>query len=277
MDKDQGHYPIEIFGFPIWNRTKIAVEHRNSYMCPFLEGPCKKQSRLLNYPMGICSVLHSGSIIPICPHRLLQDAKVFVDVCNDYFGDTNNILVFSEVKLRNIGTFDFVLVKHKPISNKIEDFCVIEIQTDSTTGTGALVNSLKDYIDGKDITKTRYSYGMNTYNTIKLSFTQMMIKGQVFEKWKRKIYWIEPLYVFENMIKRFNLYDLEYNKNDSNVFFTYDLIKHLNIYELKRVYSRSSSVSNILTAFSEQFTPEIDVFIKHLEDKIEKGIGVRLE
>ena len=89
----------------------------------------------------------------------------------------SNVLLFSEVKLKRIGTFDFVLVKHKPISDEIDDFCVVEFQTDSTTGTGKLVRAIEDYIQDKDITKNSYAFGMNTYNTIKLSFIQMLNKG----------------------------------------------------------------------------------------------------
>lgn len=227
--------------------------------------------------MGICSVLHGGNKIPICPQRFLQKSQVFKDVCNNYFGDTNNILLFSEIGLRNVGNFDFVLVKHEPISNKIEDFCVVEFQTDSTTRTGALVESLNNFMDNKDITQQRYEYGMNTYNTIKLSFTQMTVKGQVLEKWNKKIFWIEPVYVFENMVRRFNLRDLEYDENDKTVFFTYDLVKKNGIYELKKIYQRSSSVLNLLQGFTDRPTPEIDHFIKILEQKINLNLNLAVK
>lgn len=277
MTIENAHYPVEIFGYPIDNKTEVAMKHRRNYHCPFLGGTCNKQSRLIDYPMGICSVLHGGNKIPICPQRFLQKSQVFKDVCNNYFGDTNNILLFSEIGLRNVGNFDFVLVKHEPISNKIEDFCVVEFQTDSTTRTGALVESLNNFMDNKDITQQRYEYGMNTYNTIKLSFTQMTVKGQVLEKWNKKIFWIEPVYVFENMVRRFNLRDLEYDENDKTVFFTYDLVKKNGIYELKKIYQRSSSVLNLLQGFTDRPTPEIDHFIKILEQKINLNLNLAVK
>ncbi len=92
------------------------------------------------------------------------------------------MLLFSEVHLSNVGSFDFVLVKHKPISNKIADFCIVEFQSDSTTGTGELVRALKDFMKELNVLDNKYRFGMNTYNTIKLSYIQMLIKGQVMEK-----------------------------------------------------------------------------------------------
>lgn len=143
------HYPAEIFGYPTENKSKEAIDTRKNYLCPFNNNNiCVKQSRLLAYPMGICSTWWpNNSPIAICPKRLLQDKTIFTSVANYVFGNTNNILLFQEVKLRRIGTFDFVLVKHKQLSDEIEDFCVVEFQTDSTTGTGKLVNALKDYMN----------------------------------------------------------------------------------------------------------------------------------
>ena len=74
MSIENAHYPVEIFGYPIGNKTKEAIEHRNIYRCPFLNDTCNKQSRLIEYPMGVCTVLHLGNKIPICPQRLLQDS-----------------------------------------------------------------------------------------------------------------------------------------------------------------------------------------------------------
>lgn len=124
---------------------------------------------MIPYPMGICSVNHSNKKAIICPHRFLENNTVFQDIAVSAFGSVNNVLLFSEVKLTDIGSFDFVLVKHKPLSSKIEDFCIIEFQSDSTTGTGKLVEAMKDFMNGQNITEKHYPFGLNTYNTIKLS------------------------------------------------------------------------------------------------------------
>ena len=270
------HHPVEVFGYPIDISTQEAKQNRAKYWCPFMNKKCDKQSRMLSYPMGVCSVLHMGNSIPICPHRFLQDNTVFIDICDEFLGGTNNILLFKEIGLAAVGTFDFVLVKHKPISNKVEDFCVVELQSDSTTNTGKLVNALKDFLNGEDVSEIRYKYGMNTYNTIKLAYTQILYKGQALEKWQKKIVWVCPTYIFQNTVKRFNLTNLGYNPQCSTSFFVYDSLRQRDAYHLKLVDKSSSTIDNLLTAFTKQPTPKLDNFIALLENKINLHLGITL-
>lgn len=274
------HYPAEIFGFPVENKSKEAKQVRKRNLCSFSnKDRCSKQSRLLTYPMGVCSTWWpNNSPIAICPKRLLQDKIIFINAAKHVFGDTDNVLLFSEVKLKRIGTFDFVLVKHKPISDEIEDFCVVEFQTDSTTGTGKLVRAIEDYIQDKDITKNSYAFGMNTYNTIKLSFIQMLNKGQVFEVWNKKIIWAVQKYVYENMVDRFGLQGMKFNKNDANLFFIYDIDYHSNPdkYQLTVENIRSSTIENLMKAFQGADLPKIDDFIKVLHKKLRLNLGIRI-
>jgi len=214
--------PNEIFSYPIEDKSEEARKAVREYYCRFLEGKCDKQSRTINYPMGVCSVNHSRTKPIICPHRFLENNLVFKNACGSAFGTINNVLLFSDVKLSNVGSFDFVLVKHKPISNKVEDFCIVEFQSDSTTGTGNLVKALKDFMSGIDVLQNRYQFGMNTYNTIKLSYIQMLIKGQVMEKWGKNIFWVMQKYVFDNMVNRFGLNDLDYNPRHKTQYHIYN-------------------------------------------------------
>ena len=266
--------PNEIFTYPLSNESELAKESVKNYGCRFTGNICIKQSRLINYPMGVCSVNHSGKKPIICPNRFLEDNIVFINICKRSFGTTDNVLLFKEVRLKNVGTFDFVLVKHKPISSQIEDFCIVEFQSDSTTGTGKLVNALKDFIDGKD-TNESYGFGMNTYNTIKLSYIQMLIKGQVIESWDKKIFWIMQDFVFDNMVNRFNLDDLDFDSSKTSQYHIYDLeLNNDNIYNLKLKEKKSTTVSNLIKAFTHQPTPSIDSFISKLEEKIELKLGL---
>ena len=274
MPVRNAHHPVEIFGYPIDNMSAQVRASRSRHWCPFMDKICNKQSRTIPYPMGVCSVLHKGSKIAICPNRFLQDNIPFIDVCNEVFGTTNNVLLFREVGLRDVGNFDFVLVKHKPLSSEVEDFCIVEFETDSTTQTGKLVLALKDFIEGVDVSARRYNYGMNTYNTIKLSYIQMLYKGQVLQKWNKKIVWICQAYVFENMVNRFNLSDLDYDSRNSTLYFVYDLFKLGDIYKLQNVYKKSSTIDNLLKAFTEQPAPNIDEFINILEHKIRLDLGI---
>jgi len=269
--------PNEVFSYPVEKQTKQAVQNNKKHFCRFLNEKCDKQSRTIPYPMGVCSVNHSYNKPIICPHRFLENNLVFNEIAKNAFGSVNNVLLFSEVKLNNIGSFDFVLVKHKPISSIIADFCIVEFQSDSTTGTGKLVDALKDFMTGVDVLENKYAFGLNTYNTIKLSYIQMLIKGQVMEKWDKQIYWIMQKYVFDNMVKRFKLKEMDFNKTDKTKYFIYDLIANKDLYNLKLVEKKSSTVSNLLKAFTHQPTPSLDDFMKVLENKINLKLGLTIE
>lgn len=269
--------PNEIFGYPTVNKTKAALKSKKTYYCKFINAKCDKQSRTIQYPMGVCSVNHSNNKPIICPHRFLEDNLVFKNICKSAFGTLNNILLFPEVRLNGVGTFDFVLVKHKPISNKVDDFCVVEFQSDSTTGTGKLVNALKDHMNSKNVQNQSYAFGMNTYNTIKLSYIQMLIKGQVMESWDKNIFWVLQKFVFDNMVNRFNLEELKYNKKHKTQYHIYDLTKKGNLFKLGLVEKKSTTVANLITAFTHQPTPNIDTFINKLEEKIKLKVGLLVE
>ncbi|OIO75246.1 MAG: hypothetical protein AUJ85_03640 [Elusimicrobia bacterium CG1_02_37_114] len=268
--------PWEIFGYPINNVSPQAKTSRANYNCPYLNMKCKKQSRMINYPLGICSVQYGKDIIAICPERFLQSKIVFVDISKEIFGTTDNILLFSEVRLNNIGSFDFVLVKHKPLSSDIEDFCIVEFQTDSTTGTGELVTAMSDFMKN-NLKDDSYNFGMNTYNTIKLSYIQMLIKGQAMENWGKNIIWVMQSYVFENMKKRFILKNLKYKTSNFNKFFIYDLARRENIYTMKLCKKYSTTVSNLLKAFKHQPIPDLNEFLKVLKEKINLKIGLKIK
>ncbi|MBT9166875.1 MAG: hypothetical protein DDT19_00199 [Syntrophomonadaceae bacterium] len=269
--------PNEIFTYPVENKLEEARKAVKEYYCRFLEGKCNKQSRTINYPMGVCSVNHSRTKPIICPHRFLENNLVFKNACNVAFGDTNNVLLFSEIKLSNVGSFDFVLVKYKPISSEVDDFCIVEFQSDSTTGTGQLVQALKDFMSGVDVLKRKYSFGMNTYNTIKLSYIQMLMKGQIFEKWNKKIFWVMQKFVFDNMVNRFRLNNLHYNENNKIHCHIYNLSEANGLYSLELIDKKSTTIANLLKAFTHQPTPSLDNFVKVLERKIHLKLGLVLE
>lgn len=106
-------HPAEVFGYPVWVSSAKARAARNTHWCPFADKHCDKKSRLIDYPMGVCSVQFGENVVALSPNRFLQDKTVFQDIADHYFNDRNNLLVFSEVGLKGVGNFDFVMVKHK--------------------------------------------------------------------------------------------------------------------------------------------------------------------
>ncbi|TAE73081.1 MAG: hypothetical protein EAZ85_08060 [Bacteroidetes bacterium] len=266
--------PNEIFTYPKENISQEAQDAVNNHFCRFLDKICDKQSRTISYPMGVCSVWHHNKKAIICPHRFLEDNLVFEQISEEVFGAKDNVLLLQEVKITNVGSFDFVLVKFKPLTSKVEDFCIVEFQSDSTTSTGQLVESLKDFMDTKEL-KEKYSFGLNTYNTIKLSYIQMLIKGQVMEKWNKNIVWVMQNYVYENMVNRFQLSEMEYKKEKNTKYFLYDLIGKNNVDYLTLVDKKASTIANLLKAFTHQDTPSLSDFIEILTEKIKEKIKIK--
>lgn len=87
----------------------------------------------------------------------------------------------------------------------------------------------------------------------------MLVKGQLMEKWNKQIFWIMQRYVFENMVSRFKLENMNFNDADYTKYFIYDLIEKDNIYQLNLVEKKSSTISNLLKAFTHQNKIELKV------------------
>lgn len=271
-------YPSEIFGFPYYAIHSEAETSRTKYWCPFVDKPCYKQSRLLEYPFGVCSAHIAGEEIAICPRRFLDNYQLFTDIAFDHFQTTNNILLFSEIGLKGIGSFDFVMLKHKPMSAEIEDFVVIEFQTGQTTGTGALVQSFTDFLKGESIAYRSYNFGLNVYDIWKRTYTQVLNKGIILEKWGHKIYWVVQDLIYHDLEKRYNLKYLDFNPEHATIFYTYDLIPRPTKFELVKSRKKSASTDQLFAAFRQNPNiPSKEEFVDSLQNRIVQQSHVSLK
>jgi len=259
-------HPAEIFGFPL--STTPATKKK--YWCPYTDKKCNKQSRIIKYPMGVCSIQYGDQIIALCPRRFLQNHIVFKDIAEHYFGTRHNILVFSEIALKDVGTFDYVMVKHKPLSYEIEDFVIIEFQTGQTTGAGNLVRALRDFLNGKNVEGSTYNFGLNMADIWKRSFTQILNKGITVEQWKNKIYWVVQEPIYQNFVNRYNLDEMYYKEAHKTVFMIYDLKQQGSDIILYRTRVESSTIDDLFKAFrnSPNIPPKED-FKAKLRKRIE--------
>ena len=101
----------------------------------------------------------------------------------------------------------------------------------------------------------------------------MLMKGQVMESWNKKIFWVMQNYVFNNMTDRFNLDQMEFDNEKNTQYHIYDLD---NLNNLTLVSTKSSSVENLITAFSGQPVPSQEQFIQKLEDKIKLSVNLSI-
>ena len=281
MARNAGNRPSEIFGYPPADRSKAAQQARQQHWCPFADKVCNKQSRLIDYPFGVCSAEHGGNINAVCPRRFEERGgiegvpRVIEDIAIHYFGDLNNVIPFAEVKLPNIGTIDYVLVKHKPMQAEVQDFVTVEFQTDSTTGTGKLVQGLRDFVAGNDIQSQTYAFGMNTYDTIKRSVTQLLNKGIVYEAWNIKCYWVIQEYIYANLVRRYGLKTDGYVPEHASRFALYNLKPKDSRLTLTPSRYVSTTVDEVYSAMKNNpGLPSKDKFVKALDAKLKAKLGV---
>ena len=270
-------YPSEMFGYPHSNKTGEATDARRKHWCPFVDKVCYKQSRLIKYPFGVCSAHVNGNEIALCPRRFLEDHTVFTDIALHHFKTVHDILVFREIGLENVGSFDFVMVKHKPMTLEVDDFIAIEFQTGQTTGTGKLVQGLKDYVNGIDVSQKTYGFGLNLYDVWKRTFTQILNKGVIMENWGKKIFWVVQEPVYKNFETRYNLQNLEYHLEHSTVFALYDLNGSGETFNLLASRKTSASMDQLFGAFrNNPNIPSITTFHDSLKRKIETESHISL-
>lgn len=275
--------PAEIFGYPVDNRSAEARQIRERHHCPFAQQVCNKQSRLLPYPLGVCSVEHHGALHATCPRRF-QEAlhppglpRALEDIAQHYFGDFNNLITFSEVKLPNIGMVDYVLVRHKPLKAEVEDFVMVEFQSDSTTGTGQVVAGVRGFFAGQAVETKTYRFGMNTYDTLKRSMTQLLNKGMVYERWDVKCYWVIQEYIYANLVKRYGFKQAGYAPEHASRFALYDLVRRDQRIKLEPTRFISTTVDEVYQAMRHNpGLPHKDQFVQTLNAKLQAKLNLEL-
>lgn len=243
-------YVSEIFGFPPTNKSEAVNKIRQEFKCPYYGGfpkgqcdPVNKKSNLtddghllLKHQSGACSVLHmhrglaNSTPVIICPYRFFERDKsgkliVFEYIKQKFFSGKDLILV-PEIGLGVYGRADGILCQ---ISRKgdseftIHDYAHLELQSDATTATRELVQCVKDFFDGKDITTKNYTYGLNSKASVKGSSLQMIDKGYLFKHFGKKSIWIiqdSLFYILCNIynIKMTDISDTNPRKEENLIF-----------------------------------------------------------
>ena len=282
MAQTSGNRPAEIFGYPIDDKTDEAQRIRKKHWCPFMDSRCDKDSRLIKYPFGVCSVEVRGGINATCPHRFEEPGsinrvpRILEDIALHYFGGFDNIVPFPEVRLPGVGTIDYVLVRHKPMMTEVEDFVAVEFQSDSTTGTGEVVRGIKDFLAGRDVQKRVYKFGMNTYDTIKRSMTQLLNKGIVYEAWGTKGYWVIQEYIYANLVNRYGFKKDGYLPEQASRFALYNIVRRDNRLTVAPSRFISTTVDEVYQAMrNNPGLPNKDKFVKALTAKLHAKLSVK--
>jgi len=284
--------PAEIFGKPYQYITKEDIENikENPPMCPFTNNQCSKVSRELekskflgiNIPFGVCTVLYNRRPIIICPQRFYyNNYHLLKTVGEDFLGSSPELI--PEVTIKGFGNVDWIAYVKREDGDI--DFVGIEIQADSTTSTGKLVKAFSDFLKMGRFAQRSYNFGMNTYNTVKLSYTQLLNKGQIFQEWKVPYIWIIQDVLFDYILDKFNL-SIGYGE-DSDIYgaltksedrrpedyiifavieMNLDSTKQMYMLNLKGYYS--SNISNLMRAYQRKDLPTLSEFKEVLRKRL---------
>lgn len=221
---------LEAFGELFQSEGAINRFRGKKYSCPFDSRIeiCDKPNRgELRY--GSCSAQVGGARRIICPRRFYEDNfRILLDVKEFIWQNSTTIYCYDELGISiktedndsfYYGNLDWILVNR----NDTADFCGMEIQTDSTTGTGAFKKGITDLINNN--LKDTYKFGLNTLASFKGFLPQFIFKGQLFDDWKRPYCAIMQDELWNKFINKFRIRYREIDKysTETFLFFIYSL------------------------------------------------------
>jgi hypothetical protein len=198
---------IELFGIKA-NSNANWKEVVNKQICPYLESKCYKVRKSQpEIAIGTCTVRYgkSGDPVIICPTRLLEKRKVFMDCIHllSLHEPGNELHVVSEISVPG-GSIDFIIASVK--DKKVKDFVGVEFQTMDTTGT--VWPARQTFLQSKGLFLSdqveEKSYGMNWKMTAKTILMQMHHKVETFEHLGKHLVLVVQDHFMDYMKKEFS-------------------------------------------------------------------------
>jgi hypothetical protein len=266
---------IELFGFRTNNTELDWHSIIRNQLCPYTEKKCfKVRKSQPEISIGTCSVKYGLNNYPIviCPDRLLQNRKVFIDCLHllQLHQPGNDIHVVSELSVPG-GSVDYIIASVK--DKKVKDFLGIEFQTLDTTGTvwPERLKLLKEFgfnISEKVDSRT---YGMNWKMTAKTILVQLHHKISAFEYLQKHLVLIIQNHFLDYMKKEFNFTNVNNPalSGDSLQFHSYSLdVDDKNNLKLKeRLSTNSIGVAECL-GFNAAKNIDMEIIFEAIEKKI---------
>jgi hypothetical protein len=197
--------------------------------CKYLGRKCVKSRKSLPHiSLGTCTVRHGKeeNDIIICPHRLLQDRKIFMDCIHllSLHEPGNEIHIIPEISIPG-GNVDYFLASVR--RGKVIDFVGIELQTMDTTGT--VWNERQKFIYDKGILVeeedlVKKAFGINWKMTAKTILVQLHHKIDTFEYLGKHLVLVAQDCLLNYMKKEFSFSGIgAANIGDSMHFHAYTL------------------------------------------------------
>lgn len=209
----------------------------DSQHCGYLQKKClKNRKSQADIAIGTCTVNYgtNNQNIIICPHRLLEKRKIFIDCIHllTLHRPGNELHIVSEINLPG-GSVDYFLVSTQ--KNKVKDFVGIELQTLDTTGT--VWPERQRFLLSKNIsvsdldTNSTKPFGMNWKMTAKTILVQLHHKIDTFEHLSKHLVLVVQDCMLDYMKKEFSFDHIVQSRiGDSMQFHSYSLDKLITNY-----------------------------------------------
>ena len=273
----------ELFGNSTANKNFDWKDIIKRQLCPFVNKRCYKVRKSQpEISIGTCIVLYGTDNKPIiiCPNRLLQNRKVFIDCIHllHLHQPGNDIHIVPELSIPG-GSVDYVIASVK--DNKVKDFVGIEFQTLDTTGTvwperQKFLFDLGFSIHKQESNKT---YGMNWKMTAKTILVQLHHKIITFEYLQKHLVLIIQDSFLEYMKKEFDFDNINNPSllGDSLQFHSYFLTneseKSLKLKE--RLSTNSIGIAECLGLNAEK-SVDLEIMLEAIEKKISNNTLLKI-
>lgn len=268
---------LEFFSYStlVSNNWKQIVKEQQ---CRYLNRKCVKVRKSIpDISIGSCAVKYGGDeqAIIICPHRLLQNRKIFIDCIHllSLHEPGNDIHVVSEISIPG-GSVDYFLASAK--KGKVKDFFGIELQAMDTTGTvwnerQAFLDSRGIPVDKDDLKKK--TFGINWKMTAKTILIQLHHKIETFEHLGKHLVLVTQDCLLDYMRREFSFEKIESAKIGHALHFhPYSLEKNMDNTFQMDLKERMSTNSEGL-AYCLGLQAEANIELTEILEKIESRIN----
>lgn len=273
---------LEAFGELFESKNALKRFRDKDYSCPFDSRIeiCDKPNRgPIRY--GNCSAQAGENKRIICPRRFYEDNyKILKDIKEFIWGKDVPINCFDELGINvktaegdsfHYGNLDWILVD----KDNSKNFCGVEIQTDSTTGTGKFRDGIEDLLKGN--LSSNYKFGLNTLASFKGFLPQFIFKGQLFDDWKRPYCAVFQDELWEKFIGKFRIRYKEIStySTETFLFFVYKLEYDTSVkkYKIGKYSIYSTRWIDLLYSFSVESDLLLD--LEDIKKKIDNKINYK--
>lgn len=278
MDKKDKQPLAEVFGFPIENESERAQRYRKNKLCPYnnIVSNCTKNS--IEFPLGVCSLMHKDKPVVICPIRFREDWTIISDAANFIFEGRDTWTHVGEVRLKDkhdksAGNIDYVLVSYDK-KGRVLDFGSLEVQAVYISGN--LTGPFTAYLEKPRPNFTwaqAFKFPKPDYlsSSRKRLIPQIIAKGSILKQWNKKQV-VALQTSFYNTLPA--LPECDKSKADF-AFFLYDLVpdkktKTLSLKLQRIVYTKFSDALKQIAKFE---AGSITEFTKLLQKKLDTKLS----